>query len=310
MSTARKKRHHFVPAGLLANWTVDGSRAGRIWAFHAGRADPIPTKPDDCALERSFYALDVNGLDENCIEDAYSEIEGHSLGVIARILKDRTAPSGQDRQDLIYFVAHQITRVHYGQTLVNNVAVQVMRAIVDRYLASPDDYRRIQDQLASEGQQTIPFEQFKAAFDGGLEIRFDPNRRIIECMVLANDLFKVLASRSWCLLVANGSEWGLVTSDNPVVRTRRTPRATWAEDNYGSNFDILLPLSPRTALYSSVEYEEGTTATVGDEFVARLNTRVLMGAYRQVYGSAPDLRWWSGSRGALANWSDFLSMHP
>lgn len=69
------RRHHYCPAGYLANFATPCDRNGRIIVVNPKTAQERPSTPNNEAHERDFYKIDTDGssVDPFALEE-HSEI--------------------------------------------------------------------------------------------------------------------------------------------------------------------------------------------------------------------------------------------
>lgn len=119
------------------------------------------------------------------------------------------------------------------------------------------------------------------------------------------DTAKILWSRNWCLLVADGGI-DFVISDNPstVVWTKRTPIPGPPGLGHRGT-EVALPLTRRLTLVG--RHESALPRVPADaRAVAELNARTIANAERFVYAASADFRY-LGARGGVLDSAAWLT---
>lgn len=298
------KRHHLVPSFLLSNWASDGTRNGRIWAFHRGNDYPIPTKPGDCAVKSNFYTISCDSLDSNAIENIYSILESHSAKIVKKICNENRISELQDRECLLYFLAHQLSRIESLRKRSNDIQVDLLRQVIDLHLSD----RRLWERIASsEGGSNLPsFDQARRAFENAFMFEINPNALKAQALNFAKSIYPILRQRPWHLVIAEEAKNRFIISDQPVVVHRVLERWDKFEEVYGPEHDIYCPLSPRLLAISKYNVPDGKVVYANDEEIAQINTITLANANKQCYSYDQSICWWCNESGRVSNWEDLV----
>jgi uncharacterized protein DUF4238 len=100
--TTTARRHHFVPAFLLARFAEPATRKGFLFQLDVATGKPQRTTPDSTAYEDYLYATGPDDDRELVMEVFFSIVEKHAAAAVDRLLKDPIALTDEDRQTLSY----------------------------------------------------------------------------------------------------------------------------------------------------------------------------------------------------------------
>jgi hypothetical protein len=108
-TTAR--RHHFVPAFVLARFATPPIRKGWLFQLDTDSGKPQRTTPDSTAFEKDLYAQASDNEGGFSIEALFAIVERHASAAVQRLTSSVGADvSPEDRQTLSYFLAFQYNR--------------------------------------------------------------------------------------------------------------------------------------------------------------------------------------------------------
>jgi hypothetical protein len=110
------KRHHFVPAFLIAQWaTPPRDRNGRLYQLDKATGRPTRVRASEVGHIRQFYAVvNPQGDRDTATETALSMVDGQAAGIVTSMLAGNV-PSDEERAELALFLAFQDMRTPHGQ---------------------------------------------------------------------------------------------------------------------------------------------------------------------------------------------------
>ncbi len=277
------RKHHFVSQFLLAGFTSDGSKEGKLYVSDLEAEKGWQAKPADAAHQRDLYELDseaIVGLDPMAAEKGLATIEGSTATVLSKIVNDpTTALSQADLRQILYFVALQIGRVPSEQPRIEEAYRRLVQS-----LATPEawEVERKRRQLTGHDYS---YEELNAQVGKqSLQTLF-----VLTMIASGEILLQVLARRKWGLLVSE--KISFICSDSPVTTITRNdmPEATGAGRIADLDLDIIVPLHARLCLFGTEP--AGCIPAVNDELVAKLNSCIATGAARFLYSRELDFVW-------------------
>src|SRR4051794_27329737 len=96
------RKHHFVPAFLLAGFTPNGNRESELCVTDLETGKRFPGTPETTGYVTNLNTVVADGHRPDFIESGYlSLIEGRAAPVIADLLRDRQMPTGEAYAHLI-----------------------------------------------------------------------------------------------------------------------------------------------------------------------------------------------------------------
>src|SRR4051812_44480612 len=107
------RRHHYCPAGYLANFATPCERDGKLIATDASNAQERPSTPDNEAHQRDFYRIEVQSDKDDpfVLEKEFGKIEAPGIAAIKRVISSNRLPSGDDLNWIINFIGLLAVRV-------------------------------------------------------------------------------------------------------------------------------------------------------------------------------------------------------
>jgi hypothetical protein len=99
------RRHHFVPAFLLAGFTALGHENSELWITDKKTRKQFARTPRTTGFENDFHTLESQIVPPDFLETELAKIEGRVAPTIKWILKNRAIPSGRAYNDLMAFIA-------------------------------------------------------------------------------------------------------------------------------------------------------------------------------------------------------------
>jgi hypothetical protein len=122
------RRHHLVPRGLLAGFTLPQSPE-RLWVIDTKRIKLFPANIKDITTDKDFYRItpaEESG-DPFAVEKLLGDIESKALPIIRQIDETGHMPMGEDREHLMMFLAILRLRVRFFRSQLDGALSQVLR---------------------------------------------------------------------------------------------------------------------------------------------------------------------------------------
>ncbi|MBZ0142995.1 MAG: DUF4238 domain-containing protein, partial [Rhodocyclaceae bacterium] len=281
------RAHHYVPGFYLAGFTPSGRRDDFLWV-HDGKAKKgWRQRPREVACEKDFYRVDAEGLSPDVIEQDLAKLESACAQALARVLADRTLPSGETLAGLVGFVTLLIVRTPSFREMYLRNTRELIRFSTRFGIGHPEAFKSFQEEMAREGKPLpdgITQESLLAFLD-------DESRYTIEIpqlWVLKNlfdvfrGLYPLIAKRTWSLVEA--TEEDFICSDNPVSLVATSPDVL---PHFGFGIrdtETTFPLDRSLALVGSFDGPASVTQA-GKLQVGFLNRRTLQSALRFAYSA-------------------------
>lgn len=166
---SRPKKHHYVPAGYLAQFTQRGSgRDSELFAFDLKTGEQRQSTPGNEGYKKYLYK--INGDDPLAIEHALATLdEDFANELLPSIVSSQELPSSQERMgSLLTFVGLQAVRTARFIGAMRDHDDELMRGLVDMIAHEEGRFRTILHRFEqATGQRTPPItpDEFKASFD-------------------------------------------------------------------------------------------------------------------------------------------------
>ena len=82
MGKEKKNKHHVIPASYLAGFSSELSRKGSLFIFDKEQRKMYPNTCENVGYITRYYKVDIEGLDEDAVEDAFADVEGSAIEII------------------------------------------------------------------------------------------------------------------------------------------------------------------------------------------------------------------------------------
>ena len=286
MNVARK--HHFVPQGYLAGFTDDG----KLTVFDLESKKTFRTTPKNVAAKRDFNRIDVHGLPPDAVERALGDFEGKAISTIRWLQESEGSMTDDELSDIVTLMTLLVTRNPRRRHRMNAARRHAVRVIAsmltsDRRIYESHVARAKRDGFISKDAH-VPFEKvekFVREDQYAVEISTTENLQQEFCISF-NNIFDMLASRSWSLVIADADAPDFVTCDHPVAVVFKD-NGRHGPIGYGlPGTEVSFPLGPRHAVLGVLENPLRPQITARTEEVAALNSRTVYHADRQVYAKS------------------------
>jgi hypothetical protein len=292
-SVARK--HHYVPAFLLQNFTPSGSRNDFLWVHDKQQQDKQWRKrPGEVGFERDYNRVDVPEVDQNAVEDYFATIDGQIAPIIQDIVRCHKLPEGMELQKLISFVALLALRSPSVRNLYKRNMAHVEKERLKFRLARREFFDQAVEEQRREGNvlpTEVTYEKVReyANHDEAYEIIISDTESVAMLLKIWPNLFAAFKLRQWSLLFTRPDEAFLICSDMPVTISTTSPEYKNRFLGFASRgTELTIPLSRSTVLVGSYD-TSATVARTDLERVREINRRILSFAERFIYSPGQGL---------------------
>lgn len=311
------RRHHYVPAFYLAQFTLEGNRDSRLFVFDQSRVKSWPSTPDGAAHKRDFYAVDLGPDTHPATFEAkvMSEIDGKFSSVVRKTTSEKRIPKGEDLVTLLNFVASSMARTPRIRKLVDqvygHVANEHMKALIsteegwNTFLAlSPGVRTEFSNEELERYRQAILDDSFDIAVDSTSDKLHYNTWQVQELINLVDGALPLLAERNWSLGVAIDQTPDLVCSDTPVsLAINKDFGDSDTAHLANKRTTVFMPLSRRAALIGSYE-KWPPTFQMSEGGVLQLNSLTICES-SQVFSGTEDFSY-VGFDGGTMNKKDLV----
>lgn len=303
------KKHHYVSACLLAQFTPALNRYGDLWAWDlwSPEKEPRTSKPHNEATKNKLNTLwleDSEGapVPSDLLETEISKVENSFKDVLDWINQHRKIPYAKHYYDvLISYLALLVVQLPRARKQLGEIHKQGRRQYLEMVLKTPQGWERlIQDNAPSMGlsieemdELRTGYEQTKKGIEEGIasSLKLPPNTVIQAFLEHQLCVFELLRWRNALMLRSSGSHH-FICSDNPT-------RLMWRENSLsrekipGFAFlgtDFCVPLSAKYAFIwrSRQELKIPEVTDASEEQIGRFNLETICHAERHIYSQERD----------------------
>lgn len=289
------RAHHFVPQFLLAGFTPSGSKEDFFWPSDRQTGRQWRTTPENAAVRKDFYRIEVSGIAPDTVETGMSKMEGQAATIIRDILRTKVIPDGNDYVTLMNFMALMSVRVPCGRDMVKQGVDLANKELLKAAFRTPETWNAVVREARAAGididEETASHESMTELLEkGNYTFTVDQTWQIKTMLALVGELARFLAPRKWCLAISDAG--GFICSDRPVtVRFRRRKAAIDSPGLMREDTEITLPLSKNVLLIGSWEPFKNDTLPLTRKNVALYNGITSRHCQRFLYSSAKDFCW-------------------
>ncbi len=226
---AEARRHHFVPAFYLAQFTESHSQEGELWVFDGAQTKSWKSTPRGTGHERDFNRIDAEGVDPLFVETSvFAEVESLCAPVLRAWLERTTddalrrnvheaSDTTQEELAAIFtFVAAQAVRVPIRRQTLDQFYTDATRQILELAGSTDDSLDRANagnKELAAVSRQDLQ----RLLADPTLRAQLDTTGHLAALLPMITPITELLALRHWGILRSSANGPDFITSDNPIL---------------------------------------------------------------------------------------------
>jgi hypothetical protein len=288
------RRHHYIPAFLLAGFTQTGSKDDQLCVTDFKDGKEFRSTPLTTGFQRDFHTVESTELAPDYLENqVLAKIEGQVAPIINSLLKSHVMPMGNDGGELLHFLCLLMVRTPKARAINDNGADWLEKLALRTALQSEDRWTQIQTYMRDNGvpEQEVPSydEITETLTNDRFTFKLDQNSQLSLMIQLADELVPSLTSRKWSVLVSPEGEF--VCTDHPVTCAFTKPvPAIWTPAPGLPNTEVVCPISRHVCLLGSLSVP-GKTVELPRNWVAYYNGRTLTGLARFAYSAVESFIW-------------------
>lgn len=284
------RNHHYLSQCYLKGFTKGKSKKSKLFVFDLKEKKFFETIPRNVGGIRDFNRVDVDGVDQNHIEQNLADFEGKAATALKR-LEDTKDFSGEVKNLILNLIALIAVRSPERREHMRKFEAQVVEQMMSLTLASKERWEAQISQLKEDDpirESNVTYEEAKEFFEEK-EYRIDVAREhhIHMEMVQVEAILPLLHRREWVLVEASDQTGPFITCDNPVslswINPDQVPQFFRASPGFGlPGTQVYFPVSQDLALMGEFAKNSGVVKGTVD-LVALCNSTILQNVFRQVY---------------------------
>ncbi len=288
--------HHFVPQFYLHGFRdpfVPKGQEPWLWVSDFKEQVVERRAPKNVGKATNYYAFpEWEATGEELPEQLLAKVESAAAPVVRKLLSGEFELTGQERADLLFFMAVFVTRVPFFRKLIEELAANVATLIGQESAAHPEYFERTLRE-ALQGQELTPEEideTRKIILEGKkYKIRAKPTLSLLVGFDEALDtIYPVLERMRWAAVRSSGGEH-FITSDCPVSWVDPTPRPHFYA-GHGlamKKVEVTFPVGPQLCLLGTWEGPTGVVDAT-KRMVGEYNHRRVGSAERYVFADSEE----------------------
>lgn len=300
------RHHHYLSQCYLKGFTRGSAKKSKLTVIDFSTAKQFETIPRNVGGIRDFNRIDIEGVDQNIVEEYLSRFESEAATALKH-LDENNQFEGPTKELILNLIALLAVRSPEMRENRRQFEAQVATRIMDISLSTKEHWeaqvqQMIQDGIESAGK--ISYEEIKEFFESNeYDISVATEAHIETEMALIDTVLPYLRARKWVLVRATDETGPFITSDNPVSLTWKEPENIPLFYRKSPGFglkgtQVYFPVSKDLALIG--EFDGNEAAVYGDRnVVSLLNTKVILMAYRQIYCPKLGFYFHKGEEGVL-----------
>jgi len=273
--------HHFVPQFYLRSFCDPAVPEGQqpwLWVADLKERTVERRAPKNVGKRANYYTfLDSSGARSGLGEQVFSQMESTSAPIVQKLLRGDLNLSGQERADLLFFMAFFATRVPLFRGHIEDFLGELGQRILLTCAQFEGNFVR---QEVEEISQALLDRTEKP-------IRGSPPASLWLGIKAANDpIYPIFSEMKWVFLRSPVGH-RFMTCDSPVSWVDPTPRPPFYA-GHGlamKNVEVTFPVGPRLSLLGTWEGPTGVI-DVRPTTVWELNRRKIAFAHTEVYADS------------------------
>lgn len=286
--------HHFVPQFYLRGFCDPEVPEGQepwIWVADFQEQRIERRAPKNVGKAANYYAFPgIEDAGGEPPESILSKIESVSAPAVRRIIASENGKlEGQDRADLLFFVAVFVIRVPFFRQLVERFASNVAKTLM-QVSANDPEYFAHSVREALKGKQNLTPDEIEDLRQWVLDeskytVRAAPTLSMMmgfESML--DTIYPIFDQMKWAIVRA-GDDLRFITGDTPVTWIDPTLPPPFCYGLQARRIEVTFPVSPKVSLLGTWEGSE-TSIRATDPMVPEFNARRAFFADRYVYADS------------------------
>ncbi len=289
----RKTKHHFIPASYLSGFSTELTRRGRLTIFDKKEAKSYVNTCENVGYKKRYYKIDIDGMDEDAVENAFAEVEGAAIRIIRNTVDKLIVPDGEDYKVLMFYLALMASRIPAIRDNIDSFMSEIIKTTGKVYFNSArldEMVNNLKDRGVDLGDGTDIEELKNFVIDGDYDVSIDQSYNIGIALHMAQIISELLHQRTWNLFYRtdNMSNY-FVTSDCPLL-------LTWSDDRAGpyppgfalNNTRVIFPLNRDVVLIGEFEIDKSVPIRVRNRTISLLNAYQVYYSKRFIYSYTPE----------------------
>lgn len=284
------RHHHYLSQCYLKGFTKNGAKKSKLTVVDLRQKKQFETTPRNVGGIRDFNRINVDGYDQNFIEERYAVFEGGVAGALQKIEKDHLF-EGETKSLLLNLLA--LLAVRSPQMRENwrgfqaKIAEQVMSLTLETKERWESQIQKLRDS-GKEVNEDVTYESVKEFHESKeYNITLSREHHIHMEFIGIDAILPLLEGRKWALIKSTLDTGPFITTDKPVnlmwKEPEKIPPFYRNSPGYGmSDTQVYFPISKNLALIGEFDGAEGVFDGTVD-LVSALNSKMLWYTYNQLY---------------------------
>lgn len=296
------QEQHFIPQFYLRGFRdsrVPVNSGPWLWVADFGEKIVQLRSPKAVGKKTNYYTFpELEAAGGESIECIFSKLESAAAPVIKKLVLSDAGLEGQDRADLLFFMACFVVRVPSFRTMMEGFAAETAQMMLQMSASHPEYFERTMREALKEHGESLTAEQLEKQRqfildDSRYTITTSPKLSIATGFEAALDTIYPIFDRMTWAIVRAGESLRYITSDTPVSWVDPTIPPPYSSGLAGRNVEVTFPLSPSVAVFGTWEGSSGSLEAK-DRSVGQFNTRCFALADRYAFADSEE-----GARFAL-----------
>jgi len=308
------RHHHYLSQCYLKGFTKNGAKKSKLKVFDLVNSKIFETIPRNVGGLRDFNRVDIEGIDQNAIENSLATFEGEAASAIKR-LEETLLFEGETKTLILNLIALLAVRSPEMREHWRGFQAKIVEQLMDLSLATKERWGSQISQMKESGKEiddNVTYEDVKRFHESKeYEITVAREHHIHMEFVGIEAILPGLEGRNWLLIKSTEKTGPFITTDNPVnlswKEPEKIPPLYRNSPGYGmKDTQVYFPISRNIALIG--EFDGSDSMIEGDlNLISALNTKMLMFTYKQLYSSKTDFkfRW---DNGAIHNGKELFKL--
>lgn len=284
------RHHHYLSQCYLKGFTKGNAKKSKLTVFDVAEKKKFETIPRNVGGIRDFNRLDIEGVDQNLLEQDLSDFEGNAAKALKQLSVTKSF-TGETKKQILYLIALLAIRSPERREHMRKFQARIADLVVGMALESRERWELQMNQMKENDpsyQSNVTYEEVKDFYDSKeYTIEVAREHHIKMEMTQIDAILPRLYGRQWVLVEATENTGPFVTCDNPVnlswINPDQIPPIHRSSPGFGLvGTQVYFPVTQGLALMGEFEGKEGVVQG-NEELVAICNSSMLHSAYRHIY---------------------------
>ncbi|QXH34259.1 DUF4238 domain-containing protein [Pseudomonas muyukensis] len=288
------RQHHFLSQCYLRGFTNNGSKNSKLTVIDLSQKKHFETTPRNVGGVRDFNRIDIEGVDQNIIENSLADFESDAAISLKSVIEGANF-TGKEKDTILTLIGLLAIRSPQMRENMRQFQAEIAERFMSISLATRENWESQIEQVRKSGgalSDNVTYEdmvRFHNEKPYTIEVTREHHIRVE--MEMLQPVVSLLMKRDWSLIRADSDSGAIITTDRPVLldyyEPDKVPPFFRNSPGFGlKNTFIYFPIAKNVSLLGKFS-DESKSLQADRKLIATLNARMVYSANKQIY--APNL---------------------